>query len=152
MEKFKFKFTAIIYVLIVLGFAFTAVCLVMNIVRIGKVIASDTIDAYTIISIALAILMCAAFSVLIIALLVDSSYVFEQKFLVIKFGLIKSNVDYTTIKQIVWFKETNKLTVYYTDESFNNIIIADDEYELFANTLISHNPSISFHIDINTSK
>lgn len=148
MEKFKYKFATKIYILLALGFILTAVCLVMNVIRIGKIIATDTSNTYAIISVAIAILMCVAFSVIMISLLIDSSYVFEPKFLVLKFGIIKTNTDYTKIKQIVWFKQTNKLTIYHDDETFSTIVISDNEYELFANTLIAHNKNIRFHVDI----
>ena len=152
MNKFKYKFNLKIILVIVLGYALSLACLIMNIIRIINTVQAGETGPYAIISIAVALLMSLAFIVIITSLLIDSSYVFEDKLLAIKFGLIKSTIDYSKIKQIVWFKENNKLTLYLSDESFTNVVINDNEYEAFAKTLQEKSPSISFHIEIDSTK
>ena len=96
--------------------------------------------------------MSIAFIVIITALLVDSSYNFEQNSLSIKFGFIKNVYSYKNIKQLVWFKENNKLTMYFDDESFLTVVIDEKDYLPFANSLTAKNPKIVYYEDINTQK
>ena len=148
MNRYKYRFSGKIFAVTAVGLLLAAVCLILNIVRLVNLIAAESVGIYTIISVAVAIIMSVAFIVIIIAMLADSRYIFEKNFLVTKFGFIRNTTDYKTIKQIVWFKEVNKLTVFYDDERFANIVISDGEYQAFAEELRSHNPNIIYFEDI----
>lgn len=150
MDKYKYKFSIKLYVLMGIGFLLAVACFIWNVIRIFRLIEDGITDAYTIISVSVAILMSIAFVVIISALLVDSSYVFEQNNLVIKFGFIKNVYSYKDIKQLVWFKTNNKLTIYFKDESFLTIVIEEKDYLPFANSLTLKNEKVVYYEDINT--
>ena len=150
MDKYKYKFSIKLYVLMGLGFLLAVACFIWNVIRIFRLIEDGITDAYTIISVSVAILMSIAFVVIISALLVDSSYVFEQNNLVIKFGFIKNVYSYKDIKQLVWFKSNNKLTIYFKDESFLTVVIEEKDYLPFANSLTQKNEKVVYYEDINT--
>ena len=150
MEKFKYKFSAVLYVLMGLGVAIAIACLIMNIIRCVNLFTDGNPSGYDIISFVLPMLISVAFIVIIASLLYDSSYCFESQSLVLKFGFIKNRFDYSKIKQIVYFKSSNKLTVYYTDESFTNIVIKDADFEIFAKTLVAHNEKINYYENLDS--
>ena len=148
MSKFRYKFSAKILILTVLGAVLAVTCLVWNIVRLVRIIQSEDVGAYAVISVAVAIFMSLVFIFLIAAMLVDSSYVFEKNYLTVKFGFIKTAYKYSEIKQIVWFKDNNKLTMFHEDESFTNVVISDNFYREFSDELIKHNDKIIYHEDL----
>ena len=152
MNRYRYKFSGKIFIVASIGLLLAAVCLILNAIRLIKLISSEEVGVYAVISVAVAMIMSVAFLVIITALFVDSRYIFEKNFLVTKFGLIKNTADYKTIKQIVWFKEVNKLTVFHEDGSFTNIVINDNEYQAFAEELRSHNANIVYYEDITTSE
>jgi len=150
MDKYKYKFSVKLFVLMGLGFLLAIACFIWNVIRIFGLVEDGISDAYTIISVSVAVLMSIAFVVIISALLVDSSYVFEQNNLVIKFGFIKNVYSYKDIKQLVWFKANNKLTIFFKDESFLTVVIEEKDYLPFANSLTKKNEKIVYYEDINT--
>lgn len=152
MSKFRYKFSPKILLLAVLGAALAVTCLVWNIVRLVKIILSQDVIAYAVISVAVAIFMSLVFLVLIAAMLIDSSYVFEKNYLTVKFGFIKTGYKYSEIKQIVWFKENNKLTMFHEDESFTNVVISDNFYREFADELIKRNDKTVYFEDLGKNK
>lgn len=151
MKKFSYKFSGMLYAVIAVGLAVAAFSLVWNIVKIVQNILANTVVAYYIISYSVAIIMSAVFLVLIIAMLLDSGYILDDS-LTVKFGLIKTTYEYKKIKQLVWFKENNKLTFFHDDESFTNVVIRDTEYEAFAEALKEKAPNIVYFVDINEKK
>ena len=151
MNRYRYKFSGKIIIVASIGLLLAAVCLILNVLRLVKLIIAEVTSVYAVISIAVAMIMSVAFLVLITALFADSRYIFEKNFLVTKFGLIKSAADYKKIKQIVWFKEINKLTVFHEDESFTNVVIDDGQFEAFAEELKAHNPSVVYYEDISSA-
>ena len=148
MDKFRYKFSPKILILTLIGAALAVTCLVWNIVRLVRLIMSEDVGAYAVISVAVAILMSVVFLVLMAAMLIDSSYVFGKNYLTVKFGFIKTTYKYSEIKQIVWFKENNKLTMFHEDESFSNVVISDNFYREFTDELIKHNDKIVYFEDL----
>ena len=148
MEKFKYKFSVKLYIAMAAGTVLAVACLILNIIRLIKLAASDAPLVYDVISVAVAIVMSVGFIVIVAALFIDSSYVFGEKMLTVKFGIIRTSVEYKKIKQIVWFKANDKLTVFYDDESFGNIVISSEFYNGFVSTLLSHRPEIVYYEDL----
>ena len=152
MEKFKYKLNSKIYILFVIGAILSTICFVWNIIRLVNYIQANTIEPYAVISVSLAILMSIAFIVIMTSIVASSWYIFEKNIFITKLGILKTTTEYKKIKQIVWFKEENKLTIFHTDETFTNILINDNEYQSFVNVLIEHNKNIVYYEDINSKK
>ena len=150
MKRYRYKFSGKIIAVASVGLIIAAACFIMNIIRLVNLIKAEEAGVYAVISVAVAMIMSVAFTVIIAALFADSRYVFEDKFLIVKFGFIRNTYEYKKIKQIVWFKGVNKLTVFFFDESFSNIVIDDSQYTAFADELKAHNPAIVYYEDINS--
>lgn len=144
MQNFKFKFSKKIYIVIAIGFIIATACLVINTIRLVALIQAGRLDPYNVISIIIALIMCLAFYVIMIALLLDSSYNFEATKLVAKFGLIKTSSEYKNMHSVVWNKETNKLSIVFNDKSYSVVIIEDGEYQAFAKALQQKNSKIVY--------
>ncbi len=152
MDKFKYKFSIKIYIVAAIGTLLAVACFIFNVIRLVNFVKNDLTTAYNIISVSIAIIMSIGFLVIILAMFFDSAYIFGESVLTVKFGVIRSNTEYSKIKQLVYFKANNKLTIFYEDESFNNIVISENEYSAFAQRLLLEKPDLIYYEDINEQK
>lgn len=152
MEKFKYKFALHYYVLIIAGILLALACLILNLIRYIGIFIKNGANANNVITLSVLIIVTIAALVIFTATLIDSSYVLDKRGLTIKFGVIKTLIDYNNIKQIVLFKTNNKLTVFLKDETFNNIVISDTEYPAFVSALLEKNSKIVYYEDFKEEK
>ena len=145
--KFKYKFTKIFYVLFVVGILLAIWCIYANLKRFILLLkvsdASSTNYVASIISFVIGIL---AF-VFIIPAMISSKYEIKNKQLITKWGLITNKVATKNITNITLFKITEKLVIYYDDDTYSNICIDKSEYDDFVKTLRDSNPKIFYSFD-----
>ena len=145
--KFKYKFTKIFYALFAIGILLAIWCIYANLKRFILLLkvsdASSTNYIASLISFVIGIL---AF-VFIIPAMISSKYEIINKQLITSWGLITNKIDIKSITGITMFKITEKLVIYYDDDTYSNICIDKSEYDDFIKALREANPKISYLID-----
>lgn len=148
MKVFKYKFSKLIISLIYVGIALCFIGLGINIYTI---ISSDIGESanivYPIIQYSLMFLIPIVLLVLLISLIFSSYYSIDDKILKTSFGIIKSKYDLKDVQSIVLDRTTNKLSVYLNGNTFFVIVVKEEWYEDFIDTICKANPQIEYTIN-----
>lgn len=148
MKVFKYKFSKLIISLIYIGIALCFIGLGINIYTI---ISSDIGESanivYPIIQYSLMFLIPIVLLVLLISLIFSSYYSIDDKILKTSFGIIKSKYDLKDVQSIVLDRTTNKLSVYLNGNTFFVIVVKEEWYEDFIDTICKANPQIEYTIN-----
>ena len=145
--KFRYKFskpiTALIYISI-------ALCFVGVGINIFLIITGDVQSAanpvYPIIQYTLMFLIPAVLLIILVSLLISSYYSIEDKYFKTSFGIIKSKYEISDIETVILDRTTNKLSVYFKNNSFIVVVVKDEWYNEFIDALCKANRNISFSI------
>ncbi len=145
--KFRYKFskpiTALIYISI-------ALCFVGVGINIFLIITGDVKSAanpvYPIIQYTLMFLIPAVLLIILVSLLISSYYSIEDKYFKKSFGIIKSKYEISDIETVILDRTTNKLSVYFKNNSFIVVVVKDEWYNEFIDALCKANRNISFSI------
>ncbi len=153
MKVFKYKFTKVTTILIYAGIFLCALCVGLNIFSIvTSDLSSSANIVYPVIQYTLMFLITLALAVILVSLLVSSYYSIDEKWLKTSFGVIKSKYDLKDIKTLLLDRTTNKLSVYFNNESFIVIVVKEDWYDDFIDALCSANDKIEFTINSKENK
>ena len=147
MKIYKYKFTKLTLALIYVGIALCIAGLGINIYSIlTSNIGESAKIVYPIIQYSLMFFIPIVLLVLLISLILSSYYSIDENTLKTSFGIIKSKYDIREIQHIVLDRTTNKLTVFLNDSVFFVIVVREEWYEDFIDTLCKANPKIEFTI------
>lgn len=147
MKKFKYAFPRVTFILIIVGLA---VCLAGFIVNLYVCITQGI--SYAVNPFLPLILYILMFFVSIVAgglltsVLCSSYYAVDKKSIMTAFGFIRSNYDLKQAEVIVLDRETNKLLLYFNDESYIVVVITPAQYPDFVQAVIDNNPSVEYAI------
>lgn len=147
MKKFKYSFPRVTFILIIVGLA---VCLAGFIVNLYVCITQGI--SYAVNPFLPLILYILMFFVSIVAgglltsVLCSSYYAIDEKSIMTAFGFIRSNYDLKQAEVIVLDRETNKLLLYFNDESYIVVVITPAQYPDFVQAVIDNNPSVEYAI------
>lgn len=128
-------------VLCVVGFGVNLYYCVTN----GAKHAADPV--YPIMQYVLMFFVTVVLFVLLLSILVRSSYVIDGKFFKTRFGFIVSKYDVEKIENITLDRKTEKLTVTFKSGEFMVIVVKQDWYEEFITALLLANPKIEYTIN-----
>lgn len=148
MKTFKYKFTRLLKALMILGMVLCVVGFGVNLyycVTNGAKHAADPV--YPIMQYVLMFFVTVVLFVLLLSILVRSSYVIDGKFFKTRFGFIVSKYDVEKIENITLDRKTEKLTVTFKSGEFMVIVVKQDWYEEFITALLLANPKIEYTIN-----
>ena len=139
---FKFHYSALLWVMLTAVIALALTGLVWNTYNLIYFINAgiDKIISYSLIVLATGALGVIAFSVAFFG-----RYVIKNDVLVTCFGVFSSKTQLTEITEVVHFKKSNKLVVYFADQKFSVVLIAPEKYDHFVIALRDKNPKIRFN-------
>lgn len=139
MKKFKFFYSPLVKILIILVCVIAAAGLIMNVLTVINYAKSNVLSAvlYGVLTVLTALLLAEAIAIAFYGL-----YKIKNGYLYSYFGLIRSKTDVKEIAAVQVFKTTEKLVVYFKDEKYSVIIISPKFYDEFIATLLKANPDI----------
>lgn len=91
-------------------------------------------------------LIPAVLLIILVSLLISSYYSIEDKYFKTSFGIIKSKYEISDIETVILDRTTNKLSVYFKNNSFIVVVVKDEWYNEFIDALCKANRNISFSI------
>ena len=147
-KYFRFRLTP---TLIALCAAAVVVCLIAAAVSVYNIIQSGISSFGDVLKYPFLILVSVALLVLVIALLIKSQYIVDDKNFTTQFGLIKSSCAIKDITSVVFDRDTNKLTV-YMGEAFSVLSVQPSWNEDFVRALRKVNPDIDYSYTITENK
>ena len=144
MNKYKYNYSKLVLTLIILGIPLALACIVMNVLRLIKSYAD--FNAYNYASVFVVIAVSIAYLVIAIALLIDSSYYVTDKHFVLKWGVLKNEIELKSITRIVYNTATDKLAIYYNDDNFFMLNAKNVNYGELAEIINEKNNRVVFEM------
>ncbi len=154
MKKYKYKFTPLVIVLLIALLVIAVCCIGLNVYRlVDNILKNNEINFYSWISYAVIILLSIIAIVLVISIFVKSYYEITEKAVILRWGLIKNEIDLKMVKQIKLSAVNHKLELIFEDESFFVILTNELWFEDFVDEIKQKRPQIVFVQDsVNTDK
>ncbi len=149
MKIFKYKFTRLITALIFTGLALAVAAFALNLYFVlANGIDSAANRFYPILQYSLMFFVSVGVFVILLSLLLSSYYAVdvEKKVFKTSFGIIKSKYDISKIESILHDRTTEKLHVYFENQSFITIVVKKQWYNDFVEALLAANPKIEFSV------
>ncbi len=141
MKKFKFNYSALIWVLISLVIVLSIASVVWNVYNIAFFIKVSTTKA---VLYSLTVIISLFLAVLALGICFYGCYTIDEKNLISHFGIVYSRIELKNVSGVVRFKKTNKLVLYLKGGKFTVILISPAEYDDFISLLIKTNPEIAY--------
>jgi len=140
VKKFRYRFSVLSLVLFGIGFALALFMIIFNLYKIssGKLM-SDGITNRSI-----SILIALVFIGVAISVLSCSFYTINKTEIKTRLGFIVSGIKLNEIKEIVHFTSLNKLSIFYKDEQYSNVVISPKHFDEFATELRKFAPNIVY--------
>lgn len=147
MKKFRYRFSRLTYWLIIAGIALSVVGFGLNLfVCIKNGISSAADPVYPIIQYTLMFAVTVALFAILLSILISSYYLVDKEQIVTSFGFIKSKYKIKDIETIELDRNTNKLSVYFSDDTFVVIVVKEEWYSQFVQAILDISPKIEYSI------
>ena len=147
MKTFRYKFTRLTFWLIIAGMVLCAAGFALNLyqcIRYGIASAADPV--YPIIQYTTMFIATVALFTILLSVLIFSAYIVDDKYFRTRFGFIVSKYDVKKIEYITLDRKTNKLAVTFDDDNYIVVVVKEEWYEDFVQTLLKVNPAIEYEI------
>ena len=146
---FRFQFSKAIILCCAAALALCAAAIALSVWRIFK---NDGLHSFNDwLKYPFLILISVAGIIIVVALLIKSQYVVDDKNFITQFGLIKSKCALKDITSVLLDTETNKLTV-YMGEAFSVISVQKSWNYDFVRALLKGNPDIDYSYTVKENK
>lgn len=141
MKKFRFRYSATVWTLLVLVLILSVTGLFWNILNL---IEYSFLGALKTVTYSLMVLMTAVLSVLVLSIMIYGRYVIKNGDLLTFFGFFKSKTKISEIVQVTHFKKSDKLVLYFIDQKYTVVVISKEDYERFILALREVNRAIVY--------
>ena len=154
MKRYTYKFTPLVIILLIALLVIAVCCIGLNVYRlIDNIVKNNEINFYSWISYAVIILLSIIAIILVISIFAKSYYEINEKAVVLRWGLIKNEIELKTVKQVKLSAVNHKLELIFEDESFFVILTDELWFEEFVDEIKQKRPQIVFVQDsVNTDK
>lgn len=141
-NTFKFKYSALVWVLLACVLALSLVGLIWNAYNLIYFINSsvDKITSYSLIVLAIGALFVIALGVVFFG-----RYTVKNGVFCMHLGFFATKYSTDEITEIVHFKKSDKLVVYFSDQKYMVVMIANENYDNFVLALRNQNPKIAYN-------
>lgn len=150
-KQFKYKLTKLLWILFIAGLLIAGACVFLNVKRFIGLLQTNDKETYNYISSILSSVVGFLAFVFIPPAMFSSKYVITDKQLLACWGLVKNRFEINDITTITHFRKTEKLVVYFADDSYTVIIISPEEFNDFANALKEVNNKIFYQLNTEDS-
>lgn len=138
--NFKISFSKIIYLFAVAVFALCATGIALSVSQIAEFGIASFTDVLKYPFLIFVSVFCIA---VVVALLIKSQYVVNQRYLIVQYGFIKSKFDLSSVTSMVLDLSTDKLTLYMGEE-FIVLTTSKEWNEKFVRAILDRNPSAEY--------
>ncbi|MBQ3234911.1 MAG: hypothetical protein IJA97_02000 [Clostridia bacterium] len=145
MNKFKYNFSKLFYIVAGVGSLIAIACIILNALRYSSYVQKGIeLNFYNYLSLGFAIVLSLAFIVIIICALISSKYTVYEDKVVLRWGIIKNTVKLSEVKEIKFATDNGKLYFIFEDESYFTIVINPSLYEKFVDEVKAKNSKITY--------
>ncbi len=145
MNKFRFKYSPIVWVLLAVILAVCSVSIYLNVI---SVVEYSWANGFKIVGYISLLAISVFIIVFVISIAIYGNYTIKNGYLYTYFGFIHTKTDLNEIVQITHFKKSDKLVIYFKEQKFSVIVIAKSEYDSFVLALRGENKTIIYSTQI----
>ena len=144
MNKFKYNFSKLFYIIAGVGSLVAVACIILNVVRYVRQLDKGVVNLYNHLSLIFTIVLALGFIVVVVSAVISSKYTVYQDKVVLNWGIIKNTIKLAEVKVIKFVTDTQKLEFIFDDESYFVIVIKKEEYEKFVDSVKAVNKKITY--------
>lgn len=145
MKKFKFKFSGFVFFLLSVVLIVCFVSLALNVYNLIHYIKTPL---FKVLPYILYIVITLFLIAVVLGIMLFSSYSLKKGNLYVRFGFFVSKTKVSDVIGITHFKKSDKLVIYFKDQTFSVVVIAKEKYDDFVLSLRELNKSIFFSSQI----
>lgn len=142
MKKFRFKYAPAVWILLVLVLLLSVGGLLWNIYNLIEFYSLNHV--FKLVSYALIVIVCLFLTVFVLSVIFYGNYLIKSDTLYTCFGFFRSKSNIYDIVCLSLFKKSNKLVVYFKDQTYTVIVIDESLYDEFVLSLRKINPQIIY--------
>lgn len=124
MKKYRYKFSVLMYVVMSLAIILSIVTIILNVKNLVTIEVKDKHATY-----AVSILIGFLIMAFVITAVSLANYRITKDGIVTQISFIKSTIEFKLIKSIAHLKLSNKLAIYFEDETFIHINVSPKHYD-----------------------
>ena len=146
MKKFRFKYAPSVWILLSLVLLLSVAGLIWNIFNLTSYLSLS--HTFKIVSSAIISIICLFLTAFVLSVLFYGNYIIKGDYLYTCFGFFKAKYKIKDIVCISLFKKSNKLVVYFLEQSYTVIVIDENLYDDFVLSLRKINQQIIYDTKI----
>ena len=129
MKKYRFHYSPVIYCLMVLVLLAAGAGIVLNVLRCTS--RDFDVSTWNVLTVAIMFLTCTLLILVVLSLFIRTDYVLKGAKLTIHYGIIKNEIALAAATEIVFYKKTEKLVLYYDEDKYVVILLKPEKHEEF---------------------
>ncbi len=142
MKKYRFHYSPIVYALMVLVLLAAGAGIVLNVLRC--ISREFDVSTWNVLTVAIMFLTCTLLIVVVLSLFIRTDYTFKGAKLTIHYGIIKNEIALAAATEIVFYKKTEKLVLYYDEDKYVVILLKPEKHEEFIATCRAANENLRY--------
>ena len=146
MKKFRFNYAPSVWVLLVAVLILSIGGLVWNIFNLVELYSFN--NTLKIVSYSLIAFITLCLTVFVLSVIFYGNYVIKGEYLYTYFGFFRAKYSINDIVCISLFKKSNKLVVYFKEQTYTVIVIDESLYDDFVLSIRKINPKIIYDTKI----
>ena len=115
MKKFKFSYSLPVLLLIFAGMAVSVASIVFNVLRIVNNTSPTTYNYISLITVGL---VCVGYLILSISMLVNSYYAIDDKYFILRWGILKNQLEIKSMTRVLLDSDKHQLTIFYNEDNY----------------------------------
>ena len=142
MKKYRFHYSLIVYLLMVLVVLAAAAGIALNVLRCTS--RDFYVSTWNVLTVAVMFLTCAILIVVVAALFIRTEYVIKDAKLIIRYGIIKNQIALAAATELIFYKKTEKLVLHYDEDKYVVIQLKPELHEAFIADCRAENPNLIY--------
>ena len=145
MNKFKYNFSKLFYIVAGVGSLVAIACIVLNAIRYASYLEKGIeLSFYNYLSLIFTVVLSLAFIVIVVCALISSKYEIYEGKVVLRWGIVRNTIKLASVKELKLNTDTLKLQFTFGDDSYFIIVIKRSDYESFVDKVKELNPKIPY--------
>ncbi len=141
MKKYRYKYTPLTIVLIFVITAISIVTIILNVIKMVNTSLKDKYPSYI-----LAILFAFAVILFAVSALFNAYYYIKNGKIMLKISFVNSGILISTISEVVCFTYSKRLSVYFENGQFSNVVISPERFDDFMEELKLNSKNLKFTV------
>ncbi len=147
MKKYKYEFSRLITILIIVGIVLCAAGFVANVYQvIHTYTVKGSASGYNIIQYIVMFLVTIVLGAILVSFLCSSYYAIDKESFISCFGFIKSKYKISDVDTLILDRKTMKLSVNFKSEQYIVVCVRQQWYDDFVDEMLKRNPKIEYTI------